>query len=206
MSGKRRTFRRPMGCIVAFLFSACILQNILNVDGFTPTSQSAIMSIRSALGRPQTMTTLRAVPQTFGLESGYFDQTHSLVMASEGATVTSFATLDPETATSGLSPTTTVLVFVIGLLPFAIATVEFWRRIAVGESFGTGSDSVVFDTTDDAVTTIGEDNDPASSRGRRILGKDALYTAYALFGIAAAVLGLVIYSVLTTPMPTPPPL
>jgi hypothetical protein len=53
------------------------------------------------------------------------------------------------------------IVFAIGVLPFAWATVEFWRRIAVGESFGTGKDSVI----------IGEDLNPESSRGRRVLGK-----------------------------------
>ena len=37
-----------------------------------------------------------------------------------------------------------VIVFVIGSIPFLWATWEFWRRIAVGLPFGTGSDSVVF--------------------------------------------------------------
>ena len=40
-------------------------------------------------------------------------------------------------------------VFVIGCIPFAWATMT-WRRIAVGASFGTGKDAVVFDTGDDA--------------------------------------------------------
>lgn len=84
-------------------------------------------------------------------------------------------------------------VFLAGCFPFVWATVEFWRRIAVGEPFGTGSDSVV----------IGEDNNPESSRGRRVLGKDALIVAYLLFGISAAVVGLVLYTVLTNdPLPT----
>ncbi|CAB9496590.1 expressed unknown protein [Seminavis robusta] len=82
-----------------------------------------------------------------------------------------------------------VWVFVAGVIPFAWATIEFWRRIAVGESFGTGSDSV---------TIIGQDNNPESSRGRRVLGKDALIVAYILFGIVAGVLGLVLYTVLST--------
>mmetsp|Transcript_45737 Transcript_45737/g.103279 ORF Transcript_45737/g.103279 Transcript_45737/m.103279 type:complete len:156 (-) Transcript_45737:296-763(-) len=75
-------------------------------------------------------------------------------------------------------------VFVAGCLPFAWATVEFWRRIAVGESFGTGSDSVI----------IGEDLNPESSRGRRVLGKDAFFAAYVLFGIAGASLVLAFLS------------
>jgi len=89
----------------------------------------------------------------------------------------------------GLSQTQTVLIFIAGLIPFAVATVEFWRRIAFGESFGTGTDSVVI---------IGEDDAPESSRGRRVLGKGALITAYILFGISAFVLGIVLFSVLTT--------
>ena len=133
----------------------------------------------------------------------------------------------------GLDATTTVLVFAAGLLPFGIATFEFWRRIAVGASFGTGSDSVVFDTSSlsslsssssdskndtgaassasgdhntknnkQTITTIGQDNDPLRSRGRRILGRDALITAYILFTVAAGVLGLVVYAVATTPLPS----
>jgi hypothetical protein len=35
------------------------------------------------------------------------------------------------------SPTTTWFVFIV--IPFIWATIEFWRRIAVGASFGTGS-------------------------------------------------------------------
>jgi len=84
-----------------------------------------------------------------------------------------------------------VWVFVVGIIPFGWATIEFWRRIAVGESFGTGSDSVV----------IGEDLNPESSRGRRILGKDALVVAYILFAVAGAVLGLVLYTVATSEAP-----
>lgn len=60
----------------------------------------------------------------------------------------------------GITPQDSI-VFVIGIAPFTWASVEFWRRIAVGESFGTGGDSVI----------IGDDLNPASSRGRRVLGK-----------------------------------
>ena len=35
---------------------------------------------------------------------------------------------------------------------------------------------------------IGEEGDPSSSRGRRVLGKGAFIAAYVLFGIAAFVL------------------
>jgi hypothetical protein len=76
-----------------------------------------------------------------------------------------------------------IVVFALGLLPFAWAGWEFRRRIARGATFGTGSDSVV----------IGEDLNPKSSRGRRVLGKGTLAVAYALFGIAgfAVLLALV---------------
>eukprot|EP00568_Trieres_chinensis_P008745 CAMPEP_0183303860 /NCGR_PEP_ID=MMETSP0160_2-20130417/9148_1 /TAXON_ID=2839 ORGANISM="Odontella Sinensis, Strain Grunow 1884" /NCGR_SAMPLE_ID=MMETSP0160_2 /ASSEMBLY_ACC=CAM_ASM_000250 /LENGTH=183 /DNA_ID=CAMNT_0025466825 /DNA_START=33 /DNA_END=584 /DNA_ORIENTATION=- len=82
------------------------------------------------------------------------------------------------------------VVFIVGIIPFAWATVEFWRRIAVGASFGTGEDSVVI---------IGEDGAPQSSRGRRVLGKGALAVAYLLFGVAALSIGIAVYSVLVSP-------
>lgn len=88
-----------------------------------------------------------------------------------------------------LSNKAIIATFVVGVIPFAVATVEFWRRIAVGDSFGTGSDSVVI---------IGQDEAPLSSRGRRVLGKGALVTAYILFAAAAGVLGIVLYAVLTS--------
>eukprot|EP00569_Conticribra_weissflogii_P006326 CAMPEP_0171348668 /NCGR_PEP_ID=MMETSP0878-20121228/31529_1 /TAXON_ID=67004 /ORGANISM="Thalassiosira weissflogii, Strain CCMP1336" /LENGTH=168 /DNA_ID=CAMNT_0011853093 /DNA_START=36 /DNA_END=539 /DNA_ORIENTATION=+ len=84
-----------------------------------------------------------------------------------------------------LSPTTTLVVFIIGIIPFVWATYEFWRRIAFGEPFGTGSDSVVIPSplnsdNDENLISIGEDGNPASSRGRRTLDKGALLVAYVL--------------------------
>lgn len=102
------------------------------------------------------------------------------------------ATANQQLDTGLLSNQAIVATFVIGLVPFAVATVEFWRRIAVGDSFGTGNDSVVI---------IGEDDAPLSSRGRRVLGKGALVTAYILFGVAAAVLAIVLYAVLSSSPP-----
>ena len=102
-----------------------------------------------------------------------------------------FAIADVQEETGLLSNQAIIATFIIGLVPFAVATVEFWRRIAVGESFGTGKDSVI----------IGEDNAPLSSRGRRVLGRGALITAYILFGVAAGVLGIVLYAVLTSANP-----
>lgn len=113
----------------------------------------------------------------------------------------------PAPSAEALSPATNVAVFVVGLIPFAWATVEFWRRIAVGATFGTGKDSVVIPRPQDVLLdddgnpliTIGEDANPSSSRGRQVLGKDALVVAYLLFGIAAAAVGIAVYSVVTAP-------
>ena len=130
-----------------------------------------------------------------------------------------------------LSPSQIWIVFGVGVFPFAVATIEFWRRVRVGEAFGTGKDSVVFqnelrqqqrqpssstDTTvtndnDDnpavptkEMTTIGQDDvSPLNSRGRRVLGTDALITAIVLFVVSFGTLGIVLYSV-TTSEPPPP--
>jgi hypothetical protein len=115
-----------------------------------------------------------------------------LFMPDDAIDTNAIAAADAITSSSSLSPTTTWIVFVMGIIPFAWATIEFWRRIAVGASFGTGSDSVVF------TTTIGQDDAPASSRGRRVLGTGALTVAYILFAVATAVIGLVVWSVVTT--------
>lgn len=109
--------------------------------------------------------------------------------------VAAATTTDADQETGLLSNQAIIATFIIGLVPFAVATFEFWRRIAVGDSFGTGQDSVVI---------IGQDDAPLSSRGRRVLGKGALVTAYILFGVAAAVLGIVLYAVISS-LSLPPP-
>ena len=86
-----------------------------------------------------------------------------------------------------------VWVFVAGVIPFAWATIEFWSRIAAGKPFGTGTDSVI----------IGKDNAPLESRGLKPLDRGAFVIAYVLFGIAAAVIGITLYSVVTSPPPPP---
>lgn len=85
-----------------------------------------------------------------------------------------------------------IAVFLIGIFPFIWATIEFWRRIAVGLPFGTGSDSIVI---------IGEDNKPSSSRGRQVLGKGALVVAYILFAIAGVSVGVSVFSVIASAPP-----
>ena len=101
-----------------------------------------------------------------------------------------------------LSTTTNILVFIIGIIPFLWATYEFWRRIAVGASFGTGSESVIIPSPfadDDDMIMIGEDNNPNSSRGRRTLDRGALTVAYVLFAVAAGSVAIAVASVVTSP-------
>lgn len=102
------------------------------------------------------------------------------------------ANIPPAAASEGLEPRSPTaadtVVFLIGTVPFAWAGVEFWRRIAVGEPFGTGTDSVVFESADeDQVRRFG---------GRRVLGKDAILAARVLFGVAAGSLALTVVAYL----------
>ncbi|GMH87849.1 hypothetical protein TrVE_jg6820 [Triparma verrucosa] len=105
--------------------------------------------------------------------------------------VTTAATFEPV----GLSPPTIIALTVVCLVPFAWATYEFWTRIANGQQFGTGKDSI----------TIGIPDDPKKSRGTRVLGQGALNTAYVLFAISGFVLAVSFYSALdltnTGPLP-----
>ena len=144
---------------------------------------------RLTVSKPRYRSTVALFPPEFATHDDWFyhgvAQTSTWI--SEAASTAGETVYDDDTGL--LSNQAIIATFVIGVFPFAVATVEFWRRIAVGESFGTGSDSVVI---------IGEDDAPLSSRGRRVLGKGALVTAYILFGLAAAVLGIVIYAVITS--------
>lgn len=102
------------------------------------------------------------------------------------------------TATAALSNRDIWIVFLAGVFPFGWATIEFWRRVTVGESFGTSQDSVVIKNT------IGNDNaSPLDSRGRRVLGRGALVTAVVLFVMSFGTLGLVVYSVMSSGPPPP---
>lgn len=119
-------------------------------------------------------------------KSGYQDQrTTSLHLLLADTAVS-----DP-TVLQSFVRNTDFWIFLAGIFPFAWATVEFWRRIAFGEPFGTGSDSVV----------IGMDDSPSDSRGRRVLGKGALITAYVLFALAFTTIGIVLYAVVTSDIP-----
>jgi hypothetical protein len=103
-------------------------------------------------------------------------------------------------ASAALSPASNAAVFLAGLAPFVIATVEFWRRVALGLPFGTGNPGRGNDqaTSSSIVITIGDDRDRKLSRGRRVLGRGAVIVALVLFASAAAVLGLVAASLLTS--------
>ncbi len=103
----------------------------------------------------------------------------------------------------GLSPLANTIVFIIGIIPFLWATYEFWSRIAVGSSFGTGQDSIQIRPSSEAmknVTMIGKDGDLKKSRGQRVLGDDALIVAYFLFAVAIGSVGIAVYSVITSPI------
>lgn len=90
----------------------------------------------------------------------------------------------------GITPEDSVI-FVIGCIPFVWAGIEFWRRIAVGDPFGTGVDSVIIEDS--------SGNRPKPVR--RVLGQDAIIAARLLFFFAILSGLLVIpaaYDVLTT--------
>ena len=95
------------------------------------------------------------------------------------AAAASVQTFEPR----GITPEDTVI-FVIGCVPFVWAGIEFWRRIAVGESFGTGKDSVVI------MDSSGNRPKPV----KRVLGDDAIIAARLLFGLAFASGALVLYA------------
>ncbi len=147
------------------------------------TTTSAIMN------SPQSSTLLNVLPSSF-----------SSTLISDISSTIPTTTSD----TAALSSSTNIIIFIIGLIPFLWATYEFWSRIAVGASFGTGKDSIqIKPSSSSPLTTIGKDNDMMKSRGRRVLGDDALYVAYLLFVIAIGSVGIAIYSVLSSAPPPP---
>ena len=90
----------------------------------------------------------------------------------------------------GVTPQDTV-VFLIGTVPFLWAAWEFWRRIAVGASVGTGKDAIVFSTDEDP-----DEDQVRRFGGRRVLGKGALAVAYVLFAAAGGSVLLAVYAAL----------
>lgn len=99
--------------------------------------------------------------------------------------------------TEGLTPEQNIAIFIVGLIPFLWATYEFWSRIAVGATFGTGNDAVIIRP----MKTIGKDGDRFKSRGRQVLGNGALAVAYVLFAVAIGSVGIAMYSVFSSPLP-----
>ena len=105
----------------------------------------------------------------------------SLAHAAVDAAAEYAAAPPPTFEPRGITPEDTVI-FVLGCVPFVWAGIEFWRRIAVGDSFGTGTDSVVI------LDSSGNRPKPV----RRVLGTDAIIAARILFGIAFASAALVL--------------
>ena len=104
------------------------------------------------------------------------------------AVTTTSAAVDAVTTTFEPRGITTedTIVFVLGCVPFVWAGVEFWRRIAVGDPFGTGSDSVfINDTSGNRTRAV-----------RRVLGADAIFAARVLFAIAGVSLASVVVAAL----------
>lgn len=168
--------------LVGLLVSVLLAQDILAFTSETSSGskRTSISVVRRSLLPPgMENADLAVISTSSSATTSWLSETTALNIVS------------PEGDETGLllSNQAIIATFVIGLVPFAVATVEFWRRIAVGDSFGTGKDSVVI---------IGEDDAPLSSRGRRVLGKGALVTAYILFGLAAAVLAIVLYAVISS--------
>lgn len=179
-----------------------------NAVAFQPSlsSSSRPLSIRlTERVRPTAATAIHRQPPSWNHHASSWDsikQSSTITTTTSTNTQRSMMTLLSE-ASAAAAPTTAVSifqnsdtwVFLAGVFPFAWAAVEFWRRVMRGESFGTGSDSIVF-------TIIGKDDAPTESRGRRVLGTGALITAYVLFAIAFGTIGVVLYSVLSS---APPP-
>jgi len=138
--------------------------------------------------------------------SSSFSDVSSIFLSADATAIAETAPVADNLQIEQLDPTTTVVVFIIGIIPFIWATIEFWRRIAVGASFGTGKDSVVIpspfsETDDDGLISIGEDGNPLSSRGRQTLDRGALIVAYVLFAIAGGSVAIAIASVVMGPVP-----
>ncbi|KAA8496776.1 hypothetical protein FVE85_0505 [Porphyridium purpureum] len=73
-------------------------------------------------------------------------------------------------------------VFMAGTVPFAVATWQFWTRIAKGKPFGTGRDSVIIDTGRQDWDT--DNPDRPKTGARRVLSAGALRVAYILMAAA----------------------
>ncbi|EKX32568.1 hypothetical protein GUITHDRAFT_166674 [Guillardia theta CCMP2712] len=82
------------------------------------------------------------------------------------------------------------VVFVIGVIPFVWATYEFWRRIAVGEPFGTTKEGSVI------IRPEGQEVKEQKGSPRRVLSTGAIRLAYVLFAAVGASMALVVVAVL----------
>ena len=191
-----------------FIMMLMYLVTVTQVLGFAPTLYNSNLLDRTIIrpkrverkstfrqdsSKPVSTLSLHMLPSDPRIDVG-----PSWLLAQETATQAS--TYDPSTSSSieGLSPLANTIVFIIGIIPFLWATYEFWSRIAVGASFGTGADSIQIRPS---TRTIGEDGNPLKSRGQQVLGDDALVVAYILFGVAIASVGIAVYSVISSAVP-----
>jgi hypothetical protein len=202
----------------ASIFILQILSLIVtSIYGFTintvlRTYPSRTAGVTGVEGNSKTRTSLNLLDTSNGIDitasssSNIIAQVIEETTASASATATQIQqTTDFSTNTAGLSASTNTIVFIIGLIPFLWATYEFWSRIAVGASFGTGKDSIQIKPSSEGMksfTTIGKDGDLKASRGQQVLGDDALLVAYFLFAVAIGSVGIAVYSVITSPMST----
>ena len=140
--------------------------------GFEPNFPAAVRSKHAAAAATALLTATRASAADTVLRGA--------------AVVEEYAKTDPALLTfepRGITPEDTVI-FVIGCVPFVWAAIEFWTRIANGDSFGTGKDSVV-------IQPLGQQYEG----NKRVLGQDAMTAAYILFALAGASALLVIVGV-----------
>ena len=190
---------------------SCKTVLILIIAGMLLFEIPAFLISSPLMQRPITVRTELSVAGE-ALSSLPFNEILSTIIAVEEASGKMVGPAEVE----ALSTTSIIAVFVAGVIPFLWATVEFWRRIATGSSFGTGSDSItIVDINDDDIkeenfsleeteeggilkTTTNSNGAKRQKPQKRVLGRGALVIAYVLFSVAAFVVGLSIYSAITS--------
>ena len=149
--------------VPVLLLSVLSIASALRVP--PPPLPSTTLKKRGSTSSPTATTTLTAAALSFTAPMSAFAAT----LASEAAAMET-PTFEPR----GITPEDSVI-FVIGCVPFVWAAIEFWTRIANGDSFGTGKDSVV-------IQPLGQQYEG----NKRVLGQDAMIAARILFALAFA--------------------
>mmetsp|Transcript_20071 Transcript_20071/g.46766 ORF Transcript_20071/g.46766 Transcript_20071/m.46766 type:complete len:208 (+) Transcript_20071:82-705(+) len=191
MAQRCRSQQLPVGCILVLCMAAWITAG--SFQGFVHTLAPRNITRRDATSKVQSALVVRRYVEP--------DAAQQLVELSE------LSPLRKEDIALN------TVVFVGMCIPFVWAAFEFWGRIAFGQSFGTGSERVVFPksleaqpSTESTETssnssekrprpigkegkvTIGMDAD--TNRGRVELGTDALVFAYILMFLAGGVVAI----------------